>query len=113
MPLPYPKTKVKPWDHQVEAWNRSQGLPSYYYALDMATGKSKAAIDNINGHNDHSVLIICPKSVIPVWPKQFEIHSAEPFDVVVMPATKTPIKKKLPNHSGENHWGQSQINTVR
>ena len=92
----YPKTKTKPWDHQIEAWNRSKGLSAYYYALDMGCGKSKCAIDNINGHGDQMVLIICPKSVIPVWPKQFDLHSADPFNVICLPNTRTPIKKKLP-----------------
>jgi SNF2 family DNA or RNA helicase len=92
----YPPTKTKPWDHQIEAWNRSKGLPAYYFALDMGTGKSKCAIDNINGHGDQMVLIVCPKSVIPVWPKQFSIHSNDPFDVLHLPMTKSPIKKKLP-----------------
>lgn len=91
----YPPTKIKPWDHQIEAWNRSKGLPGYYFALDMGCGKSKAAIDNINGHGDSMVLIICPKSVIPVWPKQFGLHSAAEFEVIHLPMTTATIKKKL------------------
>jgi len=92
----YPITKTKPWDHQVTAWNKSKNLPAYYYALDMGTGKSKCAIDNINGHEDNMVLIVCPKSVISVWPKQFAIHSGRDFEVITLPPTKVPIKKKIP-----------------
>ena len=90
----YPKTKIKPWDHQVTAWNLAKDSKSFYYAMDMGTGKSKAAIDYFNGLGLTAVLIVCPKNVIEVWPEQFAIHSHTPFNVVY-DMSKLTIAKKV------------------
>lgn len=65
----------------------------FYYALDMGTGKSKAAIDYFNGYDAKRVLILCPKKVTTVWPNQFNIHSANPFKVIAF-FKDMPVKKK-------------------
>lgn len=54
----------------------------YYYGLDCGTGKTKCAIDYSNGFFSKMVLIVCPNSVIPVWPEQFDIHSGREFECI-------------------------------
>lgn len=88
----YPPTKTKPWAHQTEAWRQQQGHKGFYYAMDMGCGKSKAAVDYVNGYEAHRVLIICPKKVIAVWPEQFELHSHYPYKIYA--PEKGTIKKK-------------------
>jgi len=59
----------------------------------MGTGKSKAAIDYANGHDAKSILIICPKAVIPVWPLQFDLHSHKNFQIYTPNGAVDTIKK--------------------
>jgi len=91
----YPKSKTKPWGHQVKAWNLSKNRKSFYYAMDMGTGKTKAAIDYCNGLDLDAVLIVCPKNVIEVWPEQFRIHSAKNYRVIYDTSKKTIAKKVM------------------
>jgi len=55
-------------------------------------GKSKVAIDYLNGKNIRTALIICPKSVIPVWPLQFNMHSDKKW--IIIPLQKGSVKKR-------------------
>jgi SNF2 family DNA or RNA helicase len=77
----YPKTKTKPWDHQIAGWNLAKDSPSFYYAVDMGGGKTKMAIDYCTGIDARLILVICPKKVIPIWYKQFHLHAGIPFNV--------------------------------
>jgi len=88
----YPLTKISPWSHQMEAWNRACNLPAFYLAFQMGCGKSKSAIDMANGWDVRRMLIICPKKVIDVWPEQFEIHSYYPFQIFA--PTKGTVTQK-------------------
>lgn len=78
-------TKTQPWAHQIVAFNfamaRFRGSGGVMLALDMGTGKTKVAIDVINGMHALRVLIICPKSVVHVWPEEFVKHSYAPYRV--------------------------------
>lgn len=84
----YPQSTMPPWQHQLKAWSDIQALSGissgYYYAFDMGTGKSKSLIDDMNGHNVKKALILCPKSVVPVWPREFERHSHHPYTVITI-----------------------------
>lgn len=89
---PYPTTNYPPWPHQEQAWQLAQTLDNLYLAFDMGTGKTKTAIDIINGLDLKIVLILCPKKPISVWKKQIPEHSAT-FYKVVAPETGT-VKHK-------------------
>lgn len=76
--------KTKPYDHQLEAFNRFKDNSYFALFMDMGTGKSKTAIDiasykfqrgEING-----VLIIAPNHVHTQWVKeQYPIHCSIPY----------------------------------
>ena len=56
-------------------------------------GKTKVAIDTINYRQAKINLVVCPKKVIPVWPKQFALHS--PIEHQILAITKTmSVKNK-------------------
>jgi len=90
----YPKTKTKPWSHQVVGWNMAKNVPGFYYAVDMGGGKTKMGIDFCTGIDAHKVLIICPKKVIPVWYKQFQIHGGIDFKVLAHTIPYKTIRQK-------------------
>lgn len=47
----------------------------------MGAGKTKMAIDFCNGMDARFVLILCPKSVVDVWPAQLRMHSGQSYIV--------------------------------
>lgn len=64
-------------------------------ALEMGCGKTKVAIDLIaNDLEVRHVLITCPLSVVPVWPAEFEKHSARTNVRVLALGNKLSVKKR-------------------
>ena len=70
--------KTKPFDHQRTALNKSAHSIAYAYFMEMGTGKTKTAIDNIGylylKKEIDTVLIVAPKSVYTIWSKEIEAH---------------------------------------
>lgn len=66
---------TKPWKHQLEALKFL--YPRNFGALyvDMGGGKTKIIIDLIVNRGFNISLIVCPKKVCRVWPKEFSIHA--------------------------------------
>jgi SNF2 family DNA or RNA helicase len=81
---PIPLTNLSPWKHQLRAYHFAKSLSAVMLGLDMGTGKSKVAIDLIVNRNLRVVLIVCPKSVVSVWPLQFSTHSPITFTVCAL-----------------------------
>ena len=63
--------KTKPYEHQKDCLSKSWDKESYAFFMEMGTGKTKVAIDNIALLRIHKqitgCLIIAPKSVYTVW----------------------------------------------
>jgi SNF2 family DNA or RNA helicase len=63
--------KTTPYEHQKTALQKSWDKESYAFFMEMGTGKTKVAVDNIALLRLHKgitgVLIIAPKSVYTVW----------------------------------------------
>ena len=74
--------KTKPFKHQANALNESWAAEYYALFMEMGTGKSKVAIDNIGllyeqGELD-AALVIAPKGVYDNWVKgEFPAHQPE------------------------------------
>lgn len=75
--------KTKPWDHQQEAYDFAFDKSAVALFMDMGTGKSKVVIDLIMNRGHQKTLVVCPKRVIKVWPKQVEDH-ADGLNVVAL-----------------------------
>ena len=78
------KLKTKPWPHQLDAINFAIEKPSSMLALSMGYGKSKVVIDILENREHKRVLIVCPKSVIAVWPKQFATHASSQWEMALL-----------------------------
>jgi len=65
------KFKTKPYEHQITALEKSWSKEVYAYFMEMGTGKTKVALDNIAMLYDRgkidSALIIAPKGVYKTW----------------------------------------------
>jgi SNF2 family DNA or RNA helicase len=62
----------KPWKHQVEAFEFAKDKNGVMLAMDMGTGKSFTTVALCKEHKARKVLILCPLSVVGVWPREFE-----------------------------------------
>lgn len=61
------------WQNQQEAFEFAMLHPSCMLDMEMGTGKTRVAIDVAFARNDvHSILIVCPKAVVPVWRENLE-----------------------------------------
>ena len=67
---------MKLWAHQSKAIDLLDSRPFNLLAMDMGTGKSRCIIEHVarmklRDDRPLTILILCPKSVIGVWPKEF------------------------------------------
>lgn len=91
--------KTKPWRHQSQAFWFSRDLPATLLDMGMGTGKSKVVVDRVceaTAGTMQRVLILCPLSVVPVWPHEFLTHG---WDGIFLNVTVLPpglfVPKKL------------------
>jgi len=65
----------KPWAHQRESFEFAKGKQGAMLALDMGCGKSFVTVALCKEHRAKKILILCPLSVVGVWPREFTKHS--------------------------------------
>lgn len=103
------KFKTKPWKHQLDALKASNEREGFAYFMEQGTGKTKVIIDEVcilaQKAKVHSVLIICPKSLMGVWEKEIRTHAfIEDFSI---DRWKKPSKEK-----GKFTWNIINIDAV-
>lgn len=81
--------KTDPWNHQNAGYWFAEPRPAAYLGMDMGTGKSMVAVLLAANSDAKQVLVVCPKSVIGVWPREFEQHSPIGYDVICLDAGLT------------------------
>lgn len=62
------------WQHQRQAYADAMSRDATMLAIGMGGGKSRVAIGAILTRDVRRTLILCPHSVVPVWPAEFEKH---------------------------------------
>lgn len=73
-PLPF-EPVTQPWRHQLAAYHFAQHLSACLLYLGMGTGKTRIALDLIQGRGDRRVLVACPLSVVAAWERQAQVHA--------------------------------------
>lgn len=72
------KFKTKPYAHQIKALKQSWNKKEYAWFMEMGTGKTKVAIDNIGILNQQNLIdtaiIVAPKSVYLNWEDEIANH---------------------------------------
>jgi len=76
-------SQTSAWLHQRQAYHFLRALDAGALFMDMGTGKSKVLVDTFVDRDVRAAVIICPRNVLGVWPREFRRHSGEPYDVVV------------------------------
>jgi SNF2 family DNA or RNA helicase len=90
--------KTQPYEHQKKVLKDSWAELYYAYLLEMGTGKSKCAIDNIGmlyeDNKINAVLIIAPKGVMDNWSKgEIPVHLPDRIPRIVCGWTPSSSKK--------------------
>lgn len=90
-PLP---TKTDGWLHQRRAFHFAKDLDASGLFLDMGGGKTLVAIALMDHWDAQLVLVLCPKSVLGVWAKEFAKHSKRNWLVWSMSEHKGSVVEK-------------------
>jgi SNF2 family DNA or RNA helicase len=96
---PIPGARPEPWRHQRQAFWFAKDHPATLLDMGMGTGKTRCAIDLIchiaKEEGPQKVLILCPLSVVPVWPTQFHEYAWDTikYDVLQLDSSLS-VKKK-------------------
>lgn len=88
--------KTEPWKHQPLAIDFIERCPSPYMDMGMGTGKSLCAIGGIAANGHKKTLILAPKAVVNVWPREFRYHAHDDqFEVVALGDQYGSVAKKV------------------
>jgi len=96
-----PGIKTKPWAHQYRAVQMAKGLDGFQLQMDMGTGKTLVALALLAhwsaGCTAKRIMIVCPKSVVDVWPAEFDKHmtTAERSRYLVTPLNQRTVAAKV------------------
>lgn len=80
------------WPHQQAAVNFAADKPGAMLAMEMGTGKTLTALALLELWQARRVLILCPKSVAPVWQHEFAKHTTG-WHVALL--ADGPVNKRL------------------
>jgi len=91
-------TKTRLWAHQERAVEFAEDKPAALLGMDMGCGKSAVAVTLAQIWDSRRVLVLCPKSVVGVWPREFLKHSGDSFEVLPLCKGTTADKAKKAAH---------------
>lgn len=96
-PMPI-KSHITPFQHQIKAYNMALQNDSFAFLMEMGTGKSLAAAmvaaRRFERGKVSRLLIVCPASVMSVWPREFEAVTI-PVNIQVLEGAKEKRIEKL------------------
>ena len=83
-----PGIRTQAWPHQKACFAFCHPKAGAMLNMGMGTGKTLTTISLV--HDARRVLIITPKAVMSVWPKEFELHASYPMQA--LPLTYSSVK---------------------
>lgn len=97
--------KTKPFAHQVQAFNFGMMHPSTALLMEQGCGKTLTTIAIAGARflrgEVKKLLVIAPTSVVPVWPKEFDVHAAFPYEVKTLEGSSSKRKQTLSTWSSD------------
>ena len=61
----------------------------------MGAGKSRSVVELVARDRPRRTLIVCPKAVVPVWPDQFRIHTADDSGIMIVPLVGKTVARRV------------------
>lgn len=86
--------RTRLWLHQLRAFHFASALPSAAFFMAMGTGKTAATLAYIVHNNIKRTLVLAPRSVVAVWPKDVKKHSEREFIVCALDKGSVASKVK-------------------
>ncbi|RTL08101.1 MAG: DEAD/DEAH box helicase [Acidimicrobiia bacterium] len=80
------------WQHQEEAFQFARGRTDSLLHMGMGTGKTKVALDLLKDWDARKVLVVAPRSVVPVWGTQAGRHLPGHFNVLELCKGLTKVR---------------------
>ena len=107
-PLEQPASpRFELWRHQLEAYYFAKDMHAALLAICMGGGKSLTAITLLMERQCKRVLIICPKSVLGVWRREFARHCTVPHSLLVLDGSQSNKRKAA---MADQHIGLTAYN---
>ena len=85
------------WKHQLEAYHFSLNREAVMLNMWMGVGKSRVVVDLLENLNIDKTLILCPKSVLGVWRREFAKFGQPGRKIYIL--DKGSGKNNDPDHS--------------
>lgn len=106
--------RLPPWKHQKRMFDFSHARVAAYLAAEMGTGKSAAAVWLVENTFASKVVIVCPKAVLGVWPREFRRHAKHPesFFVCVLDAGSTEKNRRIAEAAFAEHGDKCVVLVV-
>ena len=103
LPLSSPHEVHRAWDHQRRAIAFCSRLEGSVLNMEMGTGKTKVAIDLLHVEPKPKLaLVLCPKTVIPVWGRLIEEHAPTSVDATLLNKGTVAHKTEIANKATED-----------
>lgn len=83
------------WPHQLEALDLIERQAGAMVAHEMGCGKTLGVIAYIDKHRPEHVLILCPRAVVGVWPREFDKHLGPGHGITVVPLLNGAIADRV------------------
>lgn len=80
-PIPHRDDAPAPWHHQAQAFHFARPRDAAALIMEMGTGKSRVAVDLVCQREHKRVLVVCPRKVVRVWPREFRRYQTVDVDV--------------------------------
>src|SRR5690606_4047741 len=81
-------TKLPLYAHQRRMAAMALGVPAFAWFAEMGTGKTPTAVavagERFRRGEIQACLVVAPKSVLPVWEREFRTFAAFPYEVRVL-----------------------------
>ena len=87
-----PLSKTPLWHHQLLAFGFGRRVDACLLGMEMGCGKSLDAVTLVVYWGCKTVLVLCPRSVMGVWRREFEKHAARSVRVFI--AENGTVKRK-------------------
>jgi len=92
--LPTYRTQHPPRTYQRRAYAMMREARAVLLAWEMGTGKTKAVVDFVANEAPRRVLVVAPKTAMPVWELEYAKHAPEPRQRKVV-LLSGPCRKRL------------------
>ena len=98
---PIPCLQTEAWLHQRRAYWYCEPMKAALLNMGMGTGKTLVAAALAKNRDHKRILIVCPKSVMDVWPTQIQRHTGEWAKVIQLRGSLKNRIDQVLNATGE------------